>query len=1300
MANQNFRVKKGLEVGLGATALFADDTGVGINSIEPRGNLDVRGDAYIQELQVGPSSAGIGSTSLFVDGGTFIDGDVVITGDIIFDDAILDDLVVTGLSSLNSVTFNDGVGTALTLTDLNVENIEIDGTDFNVTDPTFESLSVTGFSTFGGLNTTGFSTFYQNLRVQENLFVGGNIELEDLGAGNISVAGTVTTNGLVFNVGIGTSLALEKLNVEDIEIDGTEFDVTDPTFESLSVTGFSTFGGLNTTGFSTFYQNVRIDKDLEVGGNISLDDLDSGNISVGGTITTNSLVFNVGIGTTAQFENLIVTGISSLQTITGFGSELQFLPAGSISTSVGIGSTIPPSIRPTGEPIQAGDLWFDAQDLRQYTYYIDPNGDAQWVDSNPPPTQPSLRFIGDDGEIGEVDIQNSIFSITGKENQILTDAIPNTPDIEVGLSTNVVIDGSLSVGTTAFFGDSVAIGNTLFVTSDVVIGGGITFQGDITVEIDTELIGNVNVQGIATFNELNFNVGIGTSLTLENLTVTGEIDANGTGIATIGGSPSFENLTVTGITTLGFTTVQGDLNVTGDLIVNDDIIFDEATLRKINVSGLASLNQLTYNVGVAKTLTVQERLFVDTAEVDLNSDIRVGGASTFVGFATFQNGLSVLGNLNVTGDIVSSDATYTDLTVEQTLTSDNDLQGNRGNFKELTVTDNFRSNGTATLFTVGVQTVSISTELSVSGLTTFTGAFEFGEAEGFDLTVQNLTVPFDGNVSLPGVAFTDKDVVFPNIEVLGISTLRGFVDINDNVDISGITTIGSNIKIDGGNRRIDVGTSFIQGGSAIPFVEAEISSGKATFAQLVVTSNSAESTFAGDVEVTGELQVSAASTFAALSAQSIDVANSITIGDNLTVDNNLEVKERTDLKDLYVTGIASLNGASFGDGGVATFESINVVGLSSLGGDVDIAGALGVSGLTTMTDLIVTGVATIGLVSANNLEFTTANGNAITVQSLTVPPGGVVSLPDIPVSGGEATFSRLNVTGLSTFGGISTFQSDVFVDGNLLVKGSQVFQGGAQATNFNVTGITTTENLKVGGASTFVGLGTFQNDLYVADDLFVKQNLVVGGIATFQDVIVNGNLTGSGEGSAIIIDGNSVISGIVTIGPASITLNGLPGQENIEIGTGSGNIIAGLNTFTNDPSHVKVDEGRFNTFITVSGVGSTSVFKGNVEVEGNITAEDINSTSDRRVKENVKPIKNALDKISQLNGITFSFINTGTKSAGVIAQEVESVFPDMVKGDFPKSVNYNGLIGALIESIKELKEQNELLKERIEKLES
>ena len=49
-------------------------------------------------------------------------------------------------------------------------------------------------------------------------------------------------------------------------------------------------------------------------------------------------------------------------------------------------------------------------------------------------------------------------------------------------------------------------------------------------------------------------------------------------------------------------------------------------------------------------------------------------------------------------------------------------------------------------------------------------------------------------------------------------------------------------------------------------------------------------------------------------------------------------------------------------------------------------------------------------------------------------------------------------------------------------------------------------------------------------------------------------------------------------------------------------------------------------------------------------------------------------------------------SIGVIAQEVEKVFPSLVKTAENKSVNYNGLVGVLIEAIKELKKQIEELK--------
>ena len=68
----------------------------------------------------------------------------------------------------------------------------------------------------------------------------------------------------------------------------------------------------------------------------------------------------------------------------------------------------------------------------------------------------------------------------------------------------------------------------------------------------------------------------------------------------------------------------------------------------------------------------------------------------------------------------------------------------------------------------------------------------------------------------------------------------------------------------------------------------------------------------------------------------------------------------------------------------------------------------------------------------------------------------------------------------------------------------------------------------------------------------------------------------------------------------------------------------------------------------------------------------------------------------QLNGIEFDWKENKKPSIGVIAQEVEKVFPSLVKTAENKSVNYNGLVGVLIEAIKELKSQNDSLQARLD----
>jgi len=110
---------------------------------------------------------------------------------------------------------------------------------------------------------------------------------------------------------------------------------------------------------------------------------------------------------------------------------------------------------------------------------------------------------------------------------------------------------------------------------------------------------------------------------------------------------------------------------------------------------------------------------------------------------------------------------------------------------------------------------------------------------------------------------------------------------------------------------------------------------------------------------------------------------------------------------------------------------------------------------------------------------------------------------------------------------------------------------------------------------------------------------------------------------------------------------------------------------------------------------------GDLHVDGNVVAFST-TISDERLKHNIEKIDGALDKVSQINGYTFSYNKDGKKSAGVIAQEIEKVLPSAVEnkslvfheeGDVEyKTVHYDQLHGLLIEAIKELKAEIEELK--------
>jgi hypothetical protein len=109
-----------------------------------------------------------------------------------------------------------------------------------------------------------------------------------------------------------------------------------------------------------------------------------------------------------------------------------------------------------------------------------------------------------------------------------------------------------------------------------------------------------------------------------------------------------------------------------------------------------------------------------------------------------------------------------------------------------------------------------------------------------------------------------------------------------------------------------------------------------------------------------------------------------------------------------------------------------------------------------------------------------------------------------------------------------------------------------------------------------------------------------------------------------------------------------------------------------------------------------------LDVAGTIRGNNV-SPSDQRLKQNIQPLENSLAKVAQLRGVRFEWKDKAQDAGtqiGMIAQEVESVFPELVSTDSEgyKSLAYDKMTAVLIEAIKELKTQKDALKTIVDTL--
>jgi hypothetical protein len=191
----------------------------------------------------------------------------------------------------------------------------------------------------------------------------------------------------------------------------------------------------------------------------------------------------------------------------------------------------------------------------------------------------------------------------------------------------------------------------------------------------------------------------------------------------------------------------------------------------------------------------------------------------------------------------------------------------------------------------------------------------------------------------------------------------------------------------------------------------------------------------------------------------------------------------------------------------------------------------------------------------------------------------------------------------------------------------------------------------------------------------------------------------SGNGASLTaLNGSNITTGTLSDArlPSTMSAKTFSARSTFAAPSDSAQIKLERTGTSTGSAHIGADNGGlrfYNASLTQTSIIDAS---GNFTATGNVTAY-----SDANLKTDVSTINNALDLIDEMRGVRYTRIDNGDHGIGVIAQEIQQVVPEVViKGEEYLSVAYGNLAGVFIEAIKELREENRLLKSRLEALES
>lgn len=727
---------------------------------------------------------------------------------------------------------------------------------------------------------------------------------------------------------------------------------------------------------------------------------------------------------------------------------------------------------------------------------------------------------------------------------------------------------------------------------------------------------------------------------------------------------------------LGTTNVGYKLQVVGGIGATDVNVSGSTTTTSLTVTNTSHLSTVNAN-GIGVT------------------NLSVSGVGTFD--KSITTGVSTAGNLSVgTGGTTITTLTGGKVGIGTT-NALHRFQVGSANTTGFTTT-------TSGLFVitydgkVGVQTGQPTSELHVFGNQTVTGVitattFNGQVNSGVSTITRLLATHLDSTNANVGIA-TVGFLTGTNLYYTGISTLANVVIGSGTTDlivagdarVTGILTIGtSSITLNGNTDVVTVGTGVTISGSG------NITAGVVTASRIVGTleGNSVITETIGAVD--GFVNVGI---ITYITGSNLNYSG---IGSITTLDSTVGTIDYLSGINLNYSGIGTISNIKIQNGEIEA-----VSGIATYRGDGSkLAGVTYGVGIRSDGDVIAGSGITVLNFTGSGISTVTAD---VGIATIFVEGGGSVTPTDIVITDETSTSTTQYITFTS---GASSSQA-LKVDTSLLsyVPSTNTIHAnltGTATTATDATRSTAADTVAVtdttASASThyLTFVATASGDRTVRVDstglTYIPDSNVIGAdiSGNAATVTTNANLTGDvtsiGNATAIasgviVNDDISASAAIAVSKLAASTISGVTLGNNLATLT-IGSYLTGSNYNGSSGTTLAVDATSANSASKVVARDSSGDFSANI-----ITCVDLNSTSDINLKDNVRTFENALETTEQLNGVHFNWKKDDRKSIGVIAQEIEKILPELVTEiDGNKTVNYNGLIGVLIEAVKELNQK-------------